>query len=148
MNPIIIWLILLVVLVIVELITVGLTTIWFAGGALVAMIAAVFGAPLYIQIILFLVVSAALLIFTRPLAMKYMNKSRTKTNVDSLMGKRAVVTAAIDNLKGTGQVVVNGLEWTARSKNENQRFQKDEIVNIVAVNGVKLIVTPTGEKED
>ena len=109
------WLILLGVLLVVEIITLGLTTIWFAGGALAAFLAALAGGPLWLQIILFFAVSILLLIFTRPIAIKYMNKNVSKTNVDSLPGEKAVVIKTIDNLRGTGQAVVNGLEWSAKS---------------------------------
>lgn len=97
------WLVVLVALVVIELLTMGLTTVWFAGGAFVATIAALFHAPLFLQIILFLVVSALLLFFTRPLAVKYFNKDRIRTNAESLVGRQAIVISEIDNLQGIGQ---------------------------------------------
>lgn len=133
------WLILLGVLLVVEIITLGLTTIWFAGGALAAFLAALAGGPLWLQIILFFAVSILLLIFTRPIAIKYMNKNVSKTNVSSLPGEKAVVIKTIDNLRGTGQAVVNGLEWSAKSKDETI-IDEGKVVRIVAVEGVKLIV--------
>ncbi|MCJ7846555.1 NfeD family protein [Blautia sp. NSJ-175] len=133
------WLILLGVLLVVEIITLGLTTIWFAGGALAAFLAALAGGPLWLQIILFFAISILLLIFTRPIAIKYMNKNVSKTNVDSLPGEKAVVIKTIDNLRGTGQAVVNGLEWSAKSKDETI-IDEGKVVRIVAVEGVKLIV--------
>lgn len=84
----IIWLVILAVLVVIEIITLGLTTIWFAGGALVALVVSLLGGPVWLQILLFLIVSVVLLIFTRPLAVRYMNKNQQKTNVDSIPGKR------------------------------------------------------------
>lgn len=135
----IIWLILLAVLLVVEIITLGLTTIWFAGGALVAFLVSIVGGPLWLQILLFIAVSVVLLIFTRPLAVKYMNRNVNKTNVDSLPGEKAVVTKTIDNLRGTGQAVVNGLEWSAKSRDETI-IDEGAIVRIVAVEGVKLVV--------
>ena len=102
------WLVVLVVLVVIELLTMGLTTIWFAGGALIATVAAVLGAPMVVQIILFLVVSGVLIIFTRPLAVKYFNKDRVRTNAESLVGRQAIVISEIDNLQGIGQVNVAG----------------------------------------
>ena len=135
-----VWLILLAVLLVVEAITAGLTTIWFAGGALVAALAASFGAGVVLQLLLFLVVSVVLLVFTRPLAVKYMNKDLEKTNVNSLLGKTAVVTQEIDNLAQTGQVRINDIEWTARTCDNSIKIPKDAVVEIEDVQGVKLIV--------
>ena len=115
------WLIVLVVLVVIELLTMGLTTIWFAGGALVATIAAVFNTPFFVQVILFLVVSVVLLFFTRPLAVKYFNKDRVRTNAESLVGRQAIVISEIDNLQGIGQVNVGGMEWSARTRIDGVR---------------------------
>lgn len=134
------WLILLVVLVIIEFVTMALTTVWFAGGALVATIAAVLGGPLWLQIALFVLVSLALLFFTRPVAVKYFNKARTKTNVESLIGRQAIVISEIDNLEGTGQVTVNGQEWSARSLQEDVKLPVGAVVFIREVSGVKLMV--------
>lgn len=136
-----IWLVIIVVMSVIEIITLGLTTIWFAGGALVAFIASLFGAPLPVQIVLFLVVSCLLLAFTRPFAVKYVNKNKTKTNAESLIGKSGVVQITIDNLKAEGMVSVNGQEWTARSANDTV-IAKDTIVEIVEIKGVKLMVKP------
>ena len=138
MNQIIFWLVLLVVLVVIEIATLGLTTIWFAGGALVALIAAAFGAPLYFQVALF---------FTRPLAVRYFNNDRVKTNAESLIGKKAVVEEEIDNLKPTGLVNVKGREWTARSTNDDVVIPKGKVVFICAISGVKLIVEERKEGE-
>ena len=134
------WLAIVIVLLVIEIATLGLTTIWFAGGALVACIAALLHANIWVQIVLFLVVSVLLLFFTRPLAVRYMNKDWTKTNVDSMVGKEAVVTEAIDNLKAQGVVQVNGLEWTARSEESQEVIPKGAIVEVGRVDGVKLIV--------
>ena len=134
------WLAVLIVLLLVEIATLGLTTIWFAGGALVACGAALLHASIWVQIVLFLVVSVLLLLFTRPVAVRYMNKNRTKTNVDSMAGKEAVVTEDIDNLKAQGVVQVNGLEWTARAENNQDVIPKGSVVEVTRVDGVKLIV--------
>ncbi len=138
----IVWLVILVVLILIELATMGLTTVWFAGGALVAALIAVFNGPLWAQIGAFVVVSLLLLIFTRPIAMKYFNVDRTKTNTESLIGKQAIVTERIDNLKSQGSVIVNGLQWTARSLQHNQDIQEGAVVEIRDIQGVKLIVEP------
>lgn len=140
MNYTILWLIALVVLILIELATMGLTTIWFAGGALLAVIAAALGAPLVVQVVLFLVVSSVMLYFTRPLAVKYFNRDRVKTNVESLIGKPAIIISEIDNIKGIGQVTVGGQEWTARTSEDGMHIPVGSVVTVVAINGVKLIV--------
>ena len=134
------WLVVLVALVVIELLTMGLTTVWFAGGAFVATIAALFHAPLFLQIILFLVVSALLLFFTRPLAFKYFNKDRIRTNAESLVGRQAIVISEIDNLQGIGQVNVGGMEWSARTRVDGVRLPVGTVATVLAINGVKLIV--------
>lgn len=133
------WLAALIIFLVAEIITLGLTSIWFAGGALVSFIASFLGANLIVQIILFLVVSIVLVAVTRPLASKYFNKNRTKTNIDAVVGKRGFVVTEIDNLKGQGEVSLAGQVWTARSA-DNSVIGKDIEVEIVAIEGVKLIV--------
>lgn len=137
---IVFWLVILILSIVVEVITLGLTSIWFAGGALVAVFAAMLHAPLWIQISLFLIVSLALLVFTRPIAVKYFNKDRVRTNVESLVGCQAIVISEVDNLQGIGQVCVGGQEWSARSNDDRIRLAVGTVVDIVAINGVKLIV--------
>ena len=139
MEPIM-WLILLACFLVVEAITVGLTTIWFAGGALVAAIASGLGAGILIQWVLFLVISLVLLIFTRPLAVRYMNKGVPKTNVNSLIGERAVVIQKINNLEQSGQVRINDIEWTARTADDGEEIPTGAVVEIEEIRGVKLIV--------
>ena len=134
------WLIAVAVFVIVELATAALTTIWFAGGALLALICSVLGAPVWLQAVIFVGSSVVLLFLTRPLADKYLNRATVHTNADSLIGKEAVVTEKIDNIRSTGAVQVNGQEWTARSVNPEHVIEKDEIVMVRAIEGVKLIV--------
>ena len=136
------WLVLLLVCIIVEFVTMGLTTIWFAGGALVAILATVLHIPPVLQVALFLAVAILLLIFTRPIAVKYFNKDRIRTNVESMIGKQAIVISEINNLEGIGQVTVGGQEWTARSKDENVEIPVGTVVIVCAINGVKLIVEP------
>lgn len=144
MNEVLAWTILLVVLVLVELATMGLTTIWFAAGALAALIAAACNAPLFVQIALFLAVSVITLVFTRPIAMRYFNTGRTRTNVQSLIGQKGIVTGEIDNLKGSGQVTLNGMEWTARSSAEDCVIPEGGVVIVRRIDGVKLIVDREG----
>lgn len=134
------WLILFVALLIIEILTMGLTTVWFAGGALVAFILAFVGFDLPVQIIVFLLVSIALLVLTRPIAMKYFNQERQKTNAESLIGKKAVVLEKIDTLHGVGRVEVNGMEWSAKVDDVEHIIDAGEIVIIEGIQGVKLIV--------
>lgn len=140
LNMTVIWLAILVALVVIELLTMGLTTIWFAGGALVATVASLFGAPLAVQVILFLAASGLLLYFTRPLAVKYFNKDRVRTNAESLVGRQAIVISEIDNLQGIGQVNVGGMEWSARTRVDGVKLPVGTVTTILAINGVKLIV--------
>ena len=134
------WLILMAALIVIEIISLGLTTIWFALGALVAYFAALAGANIIVQVVVFLIVSIIALVFTRPLAMKYFNGiKREKTNAEGLIGKRAKVIEQIDNDRETGRVIVNGQEWMARTEDEDI-INIDEIVEILRISGVKLIV--------
>lgn len=134
------WLIALAVFLVIEIITLGLATIWFAGGALVAFLAAVLQAPLFVQFLLFAVVSLMLLIFTRPVVERHLNNSREKTNVNSMIGKEGKVTEVVDNFNQTGTVLINGLEWTARSSTEDTVIPKDARVIVRQVEGVRAIV--------
>lgn len=139
-NPVVIWLIILVVLVVIEIFTLGLTTIWFAGGALVAIIVAALGGPVWLQVLAAIIVSAVLLFFTRPVAVKYFNRDRERTNAESLVGRQAIVISEINNLQGIGQVTINGMEWTARTIADGQVIKPGEVVIIRGINGVKLLV--------
>lgn len=136
------WLIAAAAFLICEMITMGLTTIWFAGGALIAALASALHVPLPVQIVLFLAVSLILLVLTRPLAKKYFNNKTVKTNADSLIGQKCIVTKDIDNLRARGQVKVKGQEWTARSYDDDVLIKEDTRVYIERISGVKLIVRP------
>ena len=146
MNWILVWVVLLVAFVVIEVATMGLTTLWFAGGALVAVILAALNLPSYVQIAAFIVVSLVLIIFTRPIAVRYFNVDRVKTNAESIVGKKAIVTGKIDNLNTMGQVTVNGMEWTARSVSDDVTIEEGAVVYIVAISGVKLIVEERKEE--
>lgn len=136
----VVWLIAMAVFLIVEGIVPGLVSIWFALGALAALIAAMVGAPLWLQLVWFVVVSIAALALTRPLARKYVNGRVTPTNADRILGRECVVREAIDNLRGTGAVAVDGKVWTARMLNENETAREGETVIARRIDGVKLIV--------
>lgn len=143
----IMWLIILVILVVVELATMGLTTIWFAGGSLVAFLAAVLHAGLPVQVVLFFGVSFVLLFFTRPIALKHFNVDRIKTNAESLIGENAIVLEEINNIQGCGRVQVKGQEWAARSTEDSKTVAAGQLVKIQRIEGVKLIVEEATEGE-
>ena len=139
MDPIM-WLGILAVLLVIEGLTTALTTIWFAGGALAAAIACGLGAGVVTQLLLFFCVSLALLFFTRPAAMKLLNKNTEKTNANSLLGKSAVVIQEINDLAQTGQVRINDIEWMARTSDDSMTIPVGTVVVIKVIRGVKLIV--------
>ncbi len=139
------WLVLLIVLLGIEIITVGLTTIWFAGGSLVALLVYGLGLDFVWQILAFIIVSLVLLIFTRPLAMKYINVNKLKTNYEGVIGKVVRLTEDVNNINGTGTTIINGVEWTARSKDDDINIPKGTIVKVVDIKGVKVIVEENKE---
>ena len=139
-NMAVVWLIAMAVFLIVEGIVPGLVSIWFALGALAALIAAMVGAPLWLQLVWFVLVSIAALALTRPLARKYVNGRVTPTNADRILDRECVVREAIDNLRGTGAVAVDGKVWTARMLKDNETAREGETVIARRIDGVKLIV--------
>jgi len=140
MNMTALWLAAMIVLLVVEGMAPGLVSIWFALGALAAMISAMLKAPLWLQIIWFVAVSAVTLLLTRPLAKKYVNAHTTATNADMAIGQDCVVTEEIDNLRGTGAVTVGGKVWTARMADADGKAAKGETLKVLRIEGVKLIV--------
>ena len=134
-----VWLIAMVVLLAVEIITVNLTTIWFALGALAALISSLFGAPVWLQVVWFLVLSIVALAVTKPLVKKYVNSKTQPTNADMVIGKTCVVMEPIDNVRGTGAVTVGGKTWTARSA-DGSVIPAGAQVHIERLEGVKLFV--------
>lgn len=141
LNMTFVWLIAMVGLLVVEAIVPGLVSIWFAAGALVALLLSLIGVDLWLQFICFLVVSLSLLALTRPLAKKYVNARTTPTNADRLIGADCVVTEEIDNLKGTGAVSVDGKVWSARMEAQDGKAPKGTVVKALRIEGVRLIVT-------
>lgn len=135
----VIWFVAIIAFIVVEASTVQFVSIWFAGGALVAFIAALLGASELIQWIVFVLASALLLILTRPLVKKLMKKDKAVTGTDLLIGKTAVMTKDTDNLGEQGEAKVDGKFWTAKSF-DGQPIQKDSVVTIEKIEGVKLIV--------
>ena len=133
------WTVLTVLLATVEALTVQLVCIWLACGSLIAMICAALNLNITVQIVAFIIASTLLLICTRPLVKRLMKNSTEKTNVDAIIGKTAVVTDDIDNLKENGTVKLGGVIWTARSA-DNTVINKDSVVTIEKVEGVKVYV--------
>ena len=141
MSMTVFWLVFVAVMLLIEIPTMGLTTIWFCLGSAAAAIVSAVQGPLWLQIVIFTVVSIATMLFIRPWAMKHFNQNRVKTNVDEPIGKEVVVIEAIDNLAGKGQVMVNGVEWMARREDDTP-IAKDAVVVVQRVSGVKLFVKP------
>lgn len=136
-----IWAGLLVFFIVVEAATVGLTSIWFAAGSLAALICALLGGPLWLQIALFLFLSALCLAAIRPLAQKHLNNRVEPTNADRVIGTEAIVTETIDNLHGVGAVRIGGVTWTARSETDTP-IPAGTTVRVLRIEGVKVFVTP------
>lgn len=134
------WLVLLIILLIIEIITVGLTSIWAAGGALAALILNIIGIPLAGQVVVFFVVTFVLLYFTRPFAVKFINTQRVKTNYEGIIGKTIRIAETVDNISQTGMAVVNGQEWTVRAEKDEDILMPDTLAKVVNISGVKLIV--------
>lgn len=135
----VVWLIAAILFAIIEALTMGLATIWFAGGAIAAMLLALLNLNVGIQIAAFLVVSIVLLVFTRKLFVGKLKTGDVKTNVDALIGERAVVTTEIKPLS-TGIIRVGGQEWTAVSENDDEIIAAGETVVIIEIHGVKAVV--------
>lgn len=140
------WLALVIVLLLIEIATVGLTCIWAAGGALAALLLNVMHVSLVWQVAAFLVVTALLLCFTRPFAIRMLNSRTEKTNYESVIGKIVRVEERVDNLSQTGRASVDGQEWTVRSASDEEIYEAGELVQVVNVEGVKLIVKRESEE--
>ena len=138
------WLARVVLFLVMEGSTVALVSIWFAAGSLTAMITALLGGPLWLQVILFLGISAGLLALLRPLVRKYIRPRITATNVDSLIGSRGYVTETVDNLAASGQVKLGAMPWTARST-DGSPIEAGTLVQVDRIEGVKAYVSPVPE---
>lgn len=137
----IVWLVLLVAFAAAEAITVGLTSIWFAAGALAALVAALLGGPLWVQVTLFLLVSLLCLAAVRPLAKRLLNDRVEHTNADRVIGAQAQVTEDIDNIHGKGAVIIRGMAWSARSE-DGGPITAGTMVKVLRIEGVKVFVEP------
>ncbi|MDR2610859.1 MAG: NfeD family protein [Clostridiales Family XIII bacterium] len=144
-HTIIFWLALAVIFAVAEGLTLSMITIWFTAGAAVATVVAAFGGDIWVQFIAFVAVSTILLIFTRPVLVKHLKVGREKNNVEALEGKTGLVTKAIEPF-GSGLVKTGGIVWTAIGENQNFTAQEGETVEIIRVEGVKLIVKELEER--
>ena len=132
------WLAVAVIAIIVEVIVPSLVSIWFVPAALIAMILEALSVPVIVQVVAFLILS----IISIFLSKKFIGTSKkdTRTNIDSVVGERCIVTEKIDNIHGTGKVRLNGMDWSARSADSDTLYEVDDIVYVDRVEGVKLIV--------
>ena len=142
-----IWLGIMIVLLLTEAATVGLTTIWFAAGALAAMVLCALGVGAFGQWTVFFIVSLVLLYFTRPIALKWMTPHKLRTNYENAVDKTVRITERVDNIAGTGAAVLNGQEWTVRMQQDDVTLEPGELATVAAVEGVKLILIPFDKKE-
>ena len=143
-----VWFCAMVALLIVEALVPGLVSIWFALGALAALISSMLDAPIWLQIVWFFLVSIVSLVLTRPLAKRYVNARAVRTNADMAIGQDCVVTETIDNVRGTGAVSVGGKIWTARMVSPDGHAEKGAVRRAVRIEGVKLIVEEICENKE
>ncbi len=141
------WLVLTVIFLIVEASTVGIVSAWFAAGALCAMGTALLEWKLWIQVVVFAVVSVTLLLSLRPILRKYFTPKLTRTNVDAVIGTRGLIIEAVDNLEGTGRIKLGGMEWSARSTN-GQKIPVGTLAKVDKIEGVKVFLTPVNAEQE
>ena len=142
-----IWLILAVIFLVTEAVTVTMTSLWFAGGCLAALVVALLGGGMGLQLGIALLVSGVLLACLRPIVQKHFTPKLTKTNVDAIIGSQGYVTADIDNVAATGTVKLGAMEWTARSES-GAPIPKGTLVKVERIEGVKAIVSPAEVKAE
>ena len=141
MNPLVfVWLVAVIVFLAVEISTVTLTSIWFAAGALAAMLVAMFNGNLIAQVIAFVLVAIGLLYATKPWARKFIDTKKVSTNADRAIGEEVRVIERVSNLDQTGRAIVHGMEWTVRTEDDNIVIEQGELVRVLRIAGVKLIV--------
>ena len=141
MSPFVfVWLVAVIVFLGVEISTVTLTSIWFAAGALAAMLVAMFNGNLIVQVIAFLIVAFGLLYATKPWSKKFIDTKKVSTNADRAIGEEVRVVERVSNLDQTGKAIVHGMEWTVRTEDDNIIIEQGELVRVVRIAGVKLIV--------
>ena len=142
------WLIVMVVMLAVEAAAPGLVSVWFAVGALAALVSAVCKAAVWLQVVIFVSVSVLALVLTKPLVKKYVNGKAQPTNADMILGKECIVREAIDNIAETGAISAGGKIWTARSTDDSVKIPEGVYVSVVRIEGVKAIVKAIKSKED
>jgi membrane protein implicated in regulation of membrane protease activity len=140
----ILWIILAAAFLCTELATVALVSLWFVVGSLAALVACLLGAELWLQVLIFGLVSMGMLLLLRPFLRRFVDPHKVRTNVDAVIGKEGGVTEAIDNLLAVGTVKLDGLPWTARSE-DGRDIPEGTVVSVRSVEGVKLIVVPTAK---
>ena len=140
-NLVIIWLVLMIIFLVAEAATVTITSLWFAAGALVALIAGALGAKFWLQVVLFVAVSAGMLMALRPVIKKHFTPKLVRTNVDAIIGTQGYITADVDNIAATGTVKLGAMEWTARSA-DGKPIPKGTLVKVARIEGVKAFVVP------
>ena len=145
MNMIAVWVFLAILFLVIELVTVGMVSIWLVAGSLAALLAAALRLPVWLQIVVFLLVSGACFALLYPRLKHLVGKNKQATNADMVLGQTAFVLRRIDNLAGTGAVTIGGKTWSARSA-DGSVIEVDTLVQIEKIQGVKLIVTPLPDR--
>lgn len=147
MNPtVFLWLVAVVVFLAIEMSTVTLTSIWFAAGALAAMLVAMFNGNLIVQVVAFLIVAFGLLYATKPWSKRFLDTKKENTNADRAIGQEVRVLERVSNLDQTGKAIVHGMEWTVRTEDDNITIERGELVRVLRIAGVKLIVERVEEE--
>ena len=136
----VVWTTIVVAAVVAEALIPGLVAIWFVPGGVASLILSLFSVDLWIQVVVFLALSIAFLLCSRLIFRRLVAKPTTKTNIDAVIGEKCIVTERVENLAGCGQVKVKGMEWSARTIDENDTLSVGDVVTVVAIEGVKLIV--------
>ena len=138
------WLVAMVIFIVAEAMTVTLVSIWFAAGALGAVVVALLGGGLMLQVTVFLALAIVLLLGLRSVVRKHLAPRITKTNIDSLIGATGVVLTPVNNIAALGQVQISGVEWSARST-DNSHIPAGTLVKVDRIEGVKVFVSPAEE---
>ena len=133
------WIVSAIVFIVVEAMTSGLVSIWFAAGSLAALVLAVIDAPLWSQLTVFLLVSLVCFLFIRKFAARHIGKKSTSTNMDRIIGKEVTVTETVNNKSQTGKAKINDIEWSIKSSN-GDIIEKGETATVEGIEGVCLLV--------
>ena len=139
--PAVIWLVLLVLFVLAEAATVTVVSLWFAIGALAALVVSMCSGPVWLQIVVFAVISAVMLWTLRPVIKKHFTPNLTRTNIDAVIGSTGMVTVEINNTLAQGTILINGMEWSARSAS-GESISANTLARVERVEGVRVFVSP------